>query len=310
MRILKVLVSVVVVLLVAFAVMYAMGSALPTDHVTTIATTMPASQERVWQMITDMKSQPGWRTGLKGVEPWPSTDGKECWLEVQNGMKMPLCADLSEPPMKRVVSIADTSLPFSGTWTYELQPKSSTESTLSITERASTRTPMWRFVGHYVIGEDTAIKQYESDLKKALTAQTSPVSSTPQVLFVCQHGNVKSLMAASYFNQMAQQRGLAVRAVARGTAPNSDTVPSPIAQSLQGDGFDVSEFHPSAVSAADVSSSRRVITIGTTLPGDAQAAPLKLEAWNDVPPADADYGATRTSLKSHIDGLLNELSRP
>ena len=169
---------------------------------------------------------------------------------------------------------------------------------------------MWRFVGHYVIGEDTAIKQYESDLKKALLAQTSPVSSMSQVLFVCQHGNVKSLMAASYFNQMAQQRGLSVRAVARGTAPNSDTVPSPIAQSLQGDGFDVSGFHPTAVSAADVSTSQRVITIGTTLPGDAQAAPPKLEAWNDVPPADADYGATRNSLKSHIDGLLNELSHP
>jgi len=310
MRILKVLVSIVVVLLVAFAVMYAMGSAQPNDHVTTIATTMPASQERVWQMIADVKSQAGWRTGLKAVEPWPSADGKECWLEVQSGMKMPLCVDASEPPVKRVVRIADASLPFSGAWTYEVTPKSATESTLSITERASTRTPMWKFVGHYVIGEDTAIKQFDKDLKKALQTQTSPVSSMSQVLFVCQHGNVKSLMAASYFNQMAQQRGLAVRAVARGTAPNSDTVPSPIAQSLKGDGFDVSEFHPAAVSAADVSSSRRVITIGTTLPGDAQAGPPKLEAWNDVPPADADYGATRNSLKSHIDGLLNKLSRP
>jgi len=310
MRILKVLVSIVVVSLVAFAVMYAMGSALPNDHVTTIATTMPASQERVWQMIADVKSQAGWRTGLKAVEPWPSADGKECWLEVQSGMKMPLCVDASEPPVKRVVRIADASLPFSGAWTYEVTPKSATESTLSITERASTRTPMWKFVGHYVIGEDTAIKQFDKDLKRALQTQTSPVSSMSQVLFVCQHGNVKSLMAASYFNQMAQQRGLAVRAVARGTAPNSDTVPSPIAQSLKGDGFDVSEFHPAAVSAADVSSSRRVITIGTTLPGDAQAGPPKLEAWNDVPPADADYGATRNSLKSHVDGLLNELSRP
>lgn len=26
-----------------------------------------------------------------------------------------------------------------------------------------------------------------------------------QVLFVCEHGNVKSLMAASYFNQMSQE---------------------------------------------------------------------------------------------------------
>jgi uncharacterized protein YndB with AHSA1/START domain len=176
MRILKKLVSIIVVLLVAFGVMYAMGSALPTEHMTTIATDMPASQERVWQMITDVKAQPKWRTGLKSVEAWPSADGKECWLELQSGMKMPLCVDASNPPDKRVVRIADPGLPFGGTWTYELSPKSAGESTLSITERGTTGPAMWRFINHYVMGEDTQIKTYESDLKKALSAQTSPVS--------------------------------------------------------------------------------------------------------------------------------------
>ena len=42
-----------------------------------------------------------------------------------------------------------------------------------------------------------------------------------QVLFVCQHRNVKSLMAASYFNQLAQGRRLPYTAVSRGTASNS-----------------------------------------------------------------------------------------
>lgn len=100
---------------------------------------------------------------------------------------------------------------------------------------------------------------------------------TSQILFVCEHGNVKSLMAASYFNQLAQERGLPFRAVSRGSAPNSTTVPHEIIQSLRGDGFDVSAFHPSAVSASDVSASQRVITIGTSLPPDVQPAQLKLE---------------------------------
>lgn len=39
--------------------------------------------------------------------------------------------------------------------------------------------------------------------------------SPQQVVFVCEHGNVKSLMAASYFNQLAAQRGLRWRAVSR-----------------------------------------------------------------------------------------------
>src|SRR5258708_18706422 len=111
-----------------------------------------------------------------------------------------------------------------------------------------------------------------------------------QVLFVCEHGNVKSLMAASYFNQLAQERGLPFRAVSRGTALDSTTVPPAIIQGLRGDGFDVSSFHPLAVKASDVSASQRVITIGATLPSDAQpVAHRKTEQWNDVPPASVDY---------------------
>lgn len=77
-----------------------------------------------------------------------------------------------------------------------------------------------------------------------------------QVLFVCEHANVKSLMAASYFNQLAQERRLPYRAVSRGTAPDPTTVPSAIIQGLHGDGFDVSSFHPSAVKSSDVSASQ------------------------------------------------------
>ena len=42
-----------------------------------------------------------------------------------------------------------------------------------------------------------------------------------QVVFVCEFGTAKSLMAASYFNQLAEQKGLAVRALARASAPKS-----------------------------------------------------------------------------------------
>jgi protein-tyrosine-phosphatase len=41
-----------------------------------------------------------------------------------------------------------------------------------------------------------------------------------QVLFVCEDGNVKGLMAMSYFNQLAQERQLHYCAVSRGTAPS------------------------------------------------------------------------------------------
>jgi arsenate reductase len=98
--------------------------------------------------------------------------------------------------------------------------------------------------------------------------------------------------------------------VPRGSAPDSTTVPPAIIQGLRVDGFDVSSFHPSAVRATDVSASQLVITIGTTLPTDAQAiAQPKIEQWNDVPPASVDYGVARDSLKSHIKKLVEQLAK-
>ena len=95
-----------------------------------------------------------------------------------------------------------------------------------------------------------------------------------QILFVCERGSVKSLMATSYFNQLAAQRGLPWRAVSRGVAPDSTTVPKRIAAALH-------------------------------VSGDEQ----RIERWNDVPPASTSYDAARSSLKAHVAELLEQLSR-
>ena len=123
----------------------------------------------------------------------------------------------------------------------------------------------------------------------ACSAAQQTQEQKAQVLFICEHGNVKSLMAASYFNRLAQQRGLRYRAVPRGTAPNSTAVPPAILTGLLGDGVDVTSFHPSQLKIPDITQSARVITIGVELPADAQAiAGPKLEQWNDVPAASID----------------------
>jgi hypothetical protein len=63
------------------------------------------------------------------------------------------------------------------------------------------------------------------------------------VVFVCEHGSVRSLIAMDYFNRSAGERGLAYRAGARGTAPDA-TVPGPVREGLREDGFVVSGFVP------------------------------------------------------------------
>jgi Low molecular weight phosphotyrosine protein phosphatase len=112
----------------------------------------------------------------------------------------------------------------------------------------------------------------------------SPVTKAEdgQVVFVCEFGTAKSLMAASYFNQLAKRKGLAVRAIARASAPKNTAVSAAVVNGLREDGIDVSGFSAVKVSAAEVSNSQRVILIGTDLPVSVLKSDANLESWNDV----------------------------
>ena len=133
-------------------------------------------------------------------------------------------------------------------------------------------------------------------------------TAAKQVVFVCEHGNVKSLMAASYFNQLAAQRGLPFRAVSRGAAPDSTTVPQPIVAGLRADGVDVTDFHPEKIATADVDDAVRIVAISTDLPPGVQVDARRVERWSDVPAASLNYGAARRSLKAHVAALLERLA--
>jgi arsenate reductase (thioredoxin) len=144
----------------------------------------------------------------------------------------------------------------------------------------------------------------------ACASSTSGASPpAPQVLFVCEHGNVKSLMAASYFNRLAVERGLAHRAISRGVAPDSTSVPPAIVAGLRAEGFDVAQFRPLAVSVSEVSASQRVILINTALPAAIPAAGIASEQWTAVPAASADYRAASDALKRHVEKLIDDLNR-
>jgi uncharacterized protein YndB with AHSA1/START domain len=168
MRVLRFLgwLSVLIVLVLCTA--WFMGGRLPVEHTASVTETIPASQQRVWGLITDPAAMPKWRTGLKAVTMLPQENGAQCWAEVESGMTMALCADVREEPSRQVVRIADPKLPFGGNWTYELEPAGASATKVTITEHGTTGPAMWRFVGHYVLGEDGSIRQYLNDLKHAV----------------------------------------------------------------------------------------------------------------------------------------------
>jgi YVTN family beta-propeller protein len=145
-------------------------------------------------------------------------------------------------------------------------------------------------------------------LMRPAAAAPSP-KDTGLIVMVCEHGNVKSLMAAHYFNELATARHLPFHAIARGKAPDSTTVPPAVMEGMRSDGFDVAGFHPSAITAADVTAAHQVILINTELATDLVGAPRSAEKWMDVPPASVKYEAARNSLKNHVARLLDQLER-
>jgi protein-tyrosine-phosphatase len=144
----------------------------------------------------------------------------------------------------------------------------------------------------------------------AVASMRASAQSPPEntIVMVCEHGSVKSLMAASIFNRRAKERGLPFHAISRGVNPDA-SVPTPIAEALGRDGFDVTHFVPTLATAGDLTGAHRVVAIGVDLSAIAPVAVPKTIRWDDVPAASVDFAAARASIAKHIELLLDELAR-
>src|SRR5215813_2270537 len=140
----------------------------------------------------------------------------------------------------------------------------------------------------------------------AMMPQVRASATEPTVVFVCEHGAAKSVIATAYFNKIASERGLRARAIYRGTYPQPDLSVRTI-KGLQDDGLTVPEEKPSAITSADVEAATVVFAIGCTLPTNASASG-KSANWDDVP-EDQGYGAQRDAIKKHVEDLVEDLLR-
>lgn len=123
-----------------------------------------------------------------------------------------------------------------------------------------------------------------------------------RVVFVCEHGAAKSIIAAAHFNKIARERGMNIRAVARGTNPDPYVAPKVVA-GLRSEGVTEITEKPQLVTKQDTSDAKRVVTLGCKLPHKAKATD-----WNEVPSPSADYAAASTAIRSRVETLLDEIS--
>ncbi len=140
--------------------------------------------------------------------------------------------------------------------------------------------------------------------QKAKKKSANP--KTPTVLFVCEHGAAKSVIAAAYFDKFAKKQGLKYKAVSRGTNP--DPVISPVTKKgLKEDGIDTGDLQPVLVTQNDMDEATQIITLGCKLPnGDKVAA--KLTDWNEIP-SPSNYQLARDAISKRVQSLVEDLAK-
>jgi len=136
----------------------------------------------------------------------------------------------------------------------------------------------------------------------AMAQRATPAE--PTVVFVCEHGAAKSVIATTYFNKIAAERGLHARAVYRGVNPQAELSVNAL-KGLREDGLTVPDQKPSPITQADIDTATVMFAIGCTLPSSARASG-RADTWDDVP-EDKGYGATRDAIKAHVERLVDEL---
>lgn len=137
-------------------------------------------------------------------------------------------------------------------------------------------------------------------------AQTSQPPARPRIVFVCEHGAAKSVIATAYFNKIAADRGLPDRAIYRGANPQAELSVSAL-KGLKEDGLPLPSEKPSPISNADLTAATHVFAIGCTLPAHA-ASSGKADSWDDVPD-DQGYAAQRDAIKRHVERLIDQLQK-
>jgi arsenate reductase (thioredoxin) len=108
------------------------------------------------------------------------------------------------------------------------------------------------------------------------------MGSVRTVVFVCQHGAAKSILAAALLERLAAEHGVALRALARGTELEPQVAAAVVA-GLLAKGVDVGAWQPRRVTRDDLARAWWIISFGPDLADFLPMAPW-LNAGTTFPP--------------------------
>jgi uncharacterized protein YndB with AHSA1/START domain len=139
------------------------GWSLPVKHHVTREAAVRAPAATVFATITDVDKFPEWRKSVQRVEHVADSSGRKRFREIGGNGTILFEIETEKPGEQLVTRIADPSLPFGGTWTYDLIRRGDT-TTVRITEDGEVYNPVFRFVSRFVMGHAATIDRYLADL--------------------------------------------------------------------------------------------------------------------------------------------------
>lgn len=127
-----------------------------------------------------------------------------------------------------------------------------------------------------------------------------------KIVFVCEHGSAKSVIAATYFNKLAKEKNLPWEAVSRGTNPDQEISPK-TKQLLTQDNLLDKSFVPQKLSQEDVDAAEQVILF-YALPETIQRK-NNIQNWQEIQAVNDDYETLRNDIVSKIKPLIDSLTK-
>lgn len=128
---------------------------------------------------------------------------------------------------------------------------------------------------------------------------------TKKVLFLCPHNAAKSVLAAAYFQQQAEDQDLDYIVDTAGTEP-SEQVSQAVAEALKSEGMNVDTHLPRLLNDGDLLSADYIFSMGCDL-SELNTGNAKVEYWNDVPATSEDMIGAQNAIRAHVETLIKQL---
>jgi hypothetical protein len=130
------------------------GAMLPMKHVASRRARYRQPPEVLWAAIDGPQD---WRPGFGHYELLPERDGHRVWREDIGRDRITFERVAADPPRRLETRIAQSGLPFGGTWIYEIEP-SEGGCEVRVTERGEVYNVLFRFISRFILGHARSLE--------------------------------------------------------------------------------------------------------------------------------------------------------